>query len=319
MAEGDRLHRDALRLLHALASDLGGLVWDNETHQVFSPAAWKARRIDTLREVLDLEDHVTLRAFSEGETTRVVTLGMRKFGLPDVVAKQVGAANSRPMGSLINLVCQTLHESTTVSDGSSVRVDAALLRSATARAAQQKRLMSGASGRATLRIRFAEPEEADADNQLIELVFSGTDESPQVRQAAILTQVYGTDDALLDADHEDAELKAARARALAAFRQLEGRIRAPRVPGERFQVKAPFETQDGGHEWMWVEVVGWQGDTLLGILDNEPFAISGLRKGSQVEVAVDEIFDYIHYLPSGERVGNETQAIIERQGGKSGP
>jgi uncharacterized protein YegJ (DUF2314 family) len=179
--------------------------------------------------------------------------------------------------------------------------------------------MAGASGRATLRVRFAEPEQDDADNQLIELVFSGTDESPQARQAAILTQIYGTDDALLDADHDDAELKQARERALAAFRRLEDRIRAPRVPGERFKVKAPFETQDGGHEWMWVEVVGWEGDTLVGMLANEPFAISGLRAGSRVEVEIDSIFDYIHELPTGARVGNETQAIIERQRGKSGP
>lgn len=319
MAEGDRLHRDALRLVHGLASELGGLAWDSETRQVFSPEAWKAQRIATLSEVLDVEDHVAMRAYGDGEMTRVVTLGMRKLGLPDVVASGVAAPNSRSMGSLINLVCQTLHESARISDASLIRVDAARLDNAKARESQRKRLRTDASGRAALRMRFVQPEQGDADNRMIELVFSGTGASAQERQAQILEQIYGTKDGLLQADHGDAELKQARERALAEFRKLEARIRAPRVPGERFQVKAPFETPDGGHEWMWVEVQRWEGDTLVGILDNEPFAISGLRAGARVEVEVDSIFDYIHYLPSGERVGNETQAIIERQSGTSEP
>ena len=51
----------------------------------------------------------------------------------------------------------------------------------------------------------------------------------------------------------------------------------------------------------------------MGILQSDPRWVPDLRSGAQVEVAVDSVFDYIHRLPSGEVVGNETTAIIERQ------
>jgi uncharacterized protein YegJ (DUF2314 family) len=309
----DRLHRDGLKLVHALASELGGLPWDEDTRQIYSREAWKERRLDTLGEVLDLRYHVTLHAYRDGDLIRIVTLGMRKFALPDVVANDVPAHLSEAMGNLINLVCQTLQESSRISAESSLTVDIAKLASASMREAQQASTQEGGTGRATVSLQIAEPEEGDADNRLIELRFTDTGTTAQIRQAELLGQLYGSADAILAADSDDPELERASERARAAFFKLKDRIQLGRKEREHFQVKAPFDVPGGGVEYMWVEVLRWEGDTLVGILQSDPRYIPDLKSGAEVAVEVDSIFDYIHRLPSGEVIGNETTAIIERQ------
>ena len=46
---------------------------------------------------------------------------------------------------------------------------------------------------------------------------------------------------------------------LVAQRQARSALERGRVP----RYTAMFETPDGGHEWMWVEVVRWKGKTMV--------------------------------------------------------
>lgn len=77
-------------------------------------------------------------------------------------------------------------------------------------------------------------------------------------------------------------------------------------------VKAPFATRDGGNEWMWVEVAKWSGDTIEGLLKNEPVDVPGLRGGQMVKVSQAKVFDYVRHHPDGREEGNETTKIIMR-------
>ncbi|MFW5739820.1 MAG: DUF2314 domain-containing protein [Myxococcota bacterium] len=75
-------------------------------------------------------------------------------------------------------------------------------------------------------------------------------------------------------------------------------------------VKAPFKTASGGNEWMWVEVISWQGSTIRGVLQNVPYDMPGLKQGARVEVEESAIFDYIYTSSDGGQVGNETDALL---------
>ena len=39
-------------------------------------------------------------------------------------------------------------------------------------------------------------------------------------------------------------------------------------------VKSKFTSARGNSEWMWVEIVKWQGERITGILQNQPNAIA---------------------------------------------
>jgi uncharacterized protein YegJ (DUF2314 family) len=81
--------------------------------------------------------------------------------------------------------------------------------------------------------------------------------------------------------------------------------------GEQLLVKVPFETSEGGSEWMWVEVVRWNGDKIDGILQNDPFDVPALKAGSRVQAKASDVFDYILSKADGSREGNETGELLE--------
>jgi uncharacterized protein YegJ (DUF2314 family) len=128
----------------------------------------------------------------------------------------------------------------------------------------------------------------------------------------MLSSLFGWEDSVTHIRH-DKELKASSRRARAKLPSLRAAFNAGLAPGEFIQVKAPFETPDGGREWMWVEVTAWDGDTITGLLKNEPFNIPDLHGGQSVQVSQAEVFDYIRRFPDGTQEGNETSKLIERQ------
>jgi hypothetical protein len=94
---------------------------------------------------------------------------------------------------------------------------------------------------------------------------------------------------------------------------LAARFRKGLKPGERLLLKVPFRTDTGGREWMWVEVVSWEGPLFEGILENEPFEIADLKSGARVKSDESLVFDYVLYLADGRSEGNETGKIIEQR------
>ena len=78
--------RAALDLTSILACTTNGLLWDEETRQLFSLEEWDKQRIaDWTEDVPDISKHVALHAYKKDDYVRAITLGMAKFGLPDIV------------------------------------------------------------------------------------------------------------------------------------------------------------------------------------------------------------------------------------------
>lgn len=81
---------------------------------------------------------------------------------------------------------------------------------------------------------------------------------------------------------------------------------------KRFIVKAPFTSEDGDNEHMWLEVFGLEPEYVHGHLINEPFHNKKLKKGSQVEVPVSEISDWLCPDDQGNAKGNFTANIVSK-------
>ena len=76
-----------------------------------------------------------------------------------------------------------------------------------------------------------------------------------------------------------------------------------------YAVKVGFPAQGGAYEWMWVSLVAWRGQFLVGRLENTPVLRKDLSKGSRVEVSEGEVFDWV-ISESGEVVeGAYTEQI----------
>jgi uncharacterized protein YegJ (DUF2314 family) len=303
--------RTASELVEELAKQTGGVIWDEETREVFTPDEWHKKRIESWSEVVpDISNHTTIHVYSTGEYVRAITLGMSKVGLPDVIIDNFSWSSNRNIGNLINLFSQAMVEGATLDKSGEFDLDLRAIKNSAVRDPQIESLKENATAIAHLTLLQGTWEEGDPRNRLIEITFdkySGRD--VHAKQVEMISSLFGWDDGVTYIDH-NAQLLAVSASAKAKLPALQKSFTAGLEPGEFIQVKAPFATPDGGREWMWVEITAWKGSAIKGLLKNEPFNIPTLHGGQIVEVNEGDIFDYIRTFPDGTQVGNETASII---------
>lgn len=307
--------RSALELTHSLARRTGGLIWDEMTREVFSPNQWKEQRIsDWTEDIPDLTKHTTIHAYNTDGSVRAISLGMEKFGLPDVVVEDFSWSLSRPVGHLITLVCQAMAEGAKFDIPGEFDLDIRGIENPKVREPQVTNLKPSATGVALLSLQEGTWEEGDPLNRLIEITFDrATGPDLHAKQSQILAQGFGWEDTATPIQHDEA-LQAASRRAREKLPTLRQAFRKGLVPGEYILVKAPFATSSGEREWMWVEVTSWEKDTITGLLRNEPVNIPNLHAGQIVQVSQEEVFDFIWKHADGTVDGNETGKLIQQRG-----
>lgn len=302
------------RLAHHVAVQCGGLIWDAETREMFSPAAWQERRLEGWDGSSPrVPYHITIHGYPVGGTLRAVTLGMARFGQPDVVVNDFPRNHSGPVQALINVACQALVENGGASITSPLSLDLRAISNPHVRRENLESLEEGAETRIKVAIGPAEPDQGDPDNPLLEIRFpAAASGSRYTEMGRVLSTLFGARESFTGVRHDDEELEAASRRAVERLLALKPRFQAGLEPGERLLIKAPFATPDGENEWMWVEVLTWQGSQLEGILMNEPYLIPSLKAGSEVTIKETDLYDYMLHHADGTMEGNETGKVIER-------
>lgn len=306
--------RASLVLAERLARDTRGLLWDEETREVFTPDEWRKRRLDGWDgDTPEVPRHIVIHAYQGDQWVRAITLGMAKFGLPDVVADNFSWSSNRAMGNLINLTAQALAEGAVVGPRGQLDIDVRAIRHPEVRRTHEAPGPK-ATGKAPLALVKGTWEDGDPRNRLVEIRFdrvAGPDR--HARQDRLLDALFGSEEGrVIQAQHTKALLEASQA-AAAKLPALRSDFARGLQPGEYIQVKAPFAVPEGGREWMWVEVTAWDGDTITGLLKNEPRSIPTLKAGQIVKVSQATVFDYIRHDASGREEGNETGKVLARQ------
>lgn len=306
-------YRRALQLVGDFAQATGGIIWDQSTRELFSIAAWSKRSEGWDAEGRpDVLPHIAIHGYRDGELGRAITLGMRKFAMPDIVLNQI-PTNGHHFRGLLQLVGQRLLEGEEPHGAGLLDLSIADVRHPGVRQSLVAKQQAGAQGQAVLHVVAGKPEKGDPDNALIEIEFPGAASARQELQRQLLRQLFGTASDLIDDVKDEQELLAASAAARQAVMRFKP-LYADQPPptAGNLLVKAPFVTSSGGREWMWVEVVRWQGRTIYGLLDSEPQQVPELKSGARVEVDEETVFDYILNKPDGTQEGNTTAAIIRR-------
>lgn len=306
--------------MERLARETGGLIWDEQTRGVFTPDQWNQRRIQNWTdEIPDISTQITIDAYKKTEYVRAITLGMSKFGLPDVVVENSSWSDYNQIGNLINSLCQALAENSSLKKPGEFLLDFKQIKNTAIREKRLTNLYPNATGAAQVGLKYVPLQDGDATNRLMRITFdhySGKDELAQ--EDALISTLFGWQDSIKSVKHND-ELLAASQRAREQLPTLRVVFQKGLAPGEFIELKAPFHRPDGGTEWMWVEVTDWKGGEIKGLLKNEPFHIPSLHGGQIVEVFEKDIFDYLHKNPDGTESGNETGSIIEKMQPEKSP
>lgn len=81
---------------------------------------------------------------------------------------------------------------------------------------------------------------------------------------------------------------------------------------DRFLVKSPFTGDNGQVEHMWLQVFGLEPEYIHGHLLNEPFHTKKLKQGSQVEVPVSTLSDWVCADADDKPLGNFTHLAVQK-------
>ncbi|MEO6994607.1 MAG: DUF2314 domain-containing protein [Lacunisphaera sp.] len=299
------------RFIGTITKDLKAAVWDDENRQILSGAEWTKRRVESwIGEQADVTKHITMHEYRDPDLERIVTLGLRKFGLPDLVLEAISGDYSRPAGNTINYCAQVLLEQG-VPKNHQLVLDLRKIRHSAVREKALEYPLKGATGIVKLSFTETVREPGDADNQLFKIEFpeaSGVDASEKTAQA--MTELYGSENDVLYARRDDEQLLVARDQARKAFLNLKDLFKAGLKPNERLAVKYGF-TDGKDTECKWIEIYAWEGDELSGVISNDSLIIAGMKAGKKVKIPASEIYDYLHYFPDGSEEGNGTGKILE--------
>jgi uncharacterized protein YegJ (DUF2314 family) len=312
------LLRSACALVGELALSSEAVIADENTSEYFSPSAWMAERLAgwTGEIAPSVFSHITTHRYTKGELERAVTLGMDKFGLPDIVVEEFPRHWANSVGALIELMAQLGVERGHIplSGTMPLRINDVL--DSSIRESLISSLGPGASGTATVTLQQAEPDEGDPLNALVSVVFDEKQGETLESQARFLKSLFGgAVDSMQPVAANDPELQAAKARARAKLPELARRFRQGLPPDDRLELKARFKTDTDRIENMWFEVREWEAGRITGTLLNEPYDISALNVGSTVTIHEDAVIDYIYSQPGQPDEGNETGAILDRRSG----
>lgn len=295
-------------------------IWDSATRECFTRETWKKTRLAPWPdgELPDVNQHVTAHAYQPNDDSayiRIITLGMEKFALPDVVVERTSGSDLKQSGRLINLICQSIAENPLVDKNKAVfRVDA--LKCEPLKKDMTSSFYKNATGEVTLSLLAGTAQKGDPENPLLQVSFEFAEgNSEDEKRVAALSALWGATDSVKGVKHNEAILAASEA-ARKKLPELQVQFTNGFPPGTRLLVKAPFERDDEGNEWMWVEVMAWpEKGKIEGLLMNDPFYIKKLKAGARVQLSQEDIFDYLLRFADGTVEGNETSKLIEQQEG----
>jgi uncharacterized protein YegJ (DUF2314 family) len=299
--------------IYELVKDKNVVIADFNSYEWFNPQSWFEKRLTNFNDTIkDIVNQIAVHLYRNDEFCRAVTMGMDKFGLPDVSIKDFSCSNSNAYSNLINVVVQTLAENTFVNKDSSLNLDLNSIKNKTLQNAFTADLKVKAKKKASIKLKLVKPDEGDNNNKQFQIVFVHPDfKTPQEEQEKTISDLFGAENAIKYVSH-DALLLDASKRAKARLPELRKLFCKGLEPGYAILLKAPFKTLKGTNEWMWVEITKWTSESITGILQNEPYEIKNLKAGAIVTVYEKDIFDYLLYKPDGSSEGNETGEIINK-------
>jgi uncharacterized protein YegJ (DUF2314 family) len=300
--------RAGFALTASIAGRLEGLVYDETLRRIETASQFAEHAIVApIGDPAFREDRIVIQFYQEEDgTARLISLGMRRFGAPDLEVRGAQVGAGRSLGNAMNAVAYRLAAGETLAP-LMVTLDDVVR--ATGKSSAE--LHPGKAGPATELVDLVVPphQEGDPDNAIVRLVPPGG--ATPSGYDDLVRGLFGVAEQLVD-QNDDAALIAASERAARSFPAAVSRWKAMGSPRSTLLVKLPFAIpNDGGLEWMWVNVMSVQDTTISGSLANSPAYITDLKGGAPVRGKRKDLSDWLIKLPDGGTEGGETIRVLE--------
>ena len=140
----------------------------------------------------------------------------------------------------------------------------------------------------------------------------GNDEDDESIHAIGRTATRLNGDAVMyNVDENDKQMDQATVRARRNVGRFIAALQHPAANQRDFQVKKLF-VKDGKAEHIWLADVKFNGNRIVGNVDNRPMFIKDLKVGTRVSVNPDEVIDW-SYVEDGHLVGGYTIRVLYKE------
>ncbi len=283
----------------AIATSLHGLVYDEVIHRIEGAKTFAMHTITSpLGGIVWRDDRIAVQLYEQDDgTARLLTLGMRRFGAPDLEVEGASMNAAHAMGELVDRVASEIVNGATLAPVALVPGDV------------------DASDVPKGDLVEAAHHEGDPDNIVLRFVPLGA-RDPSAYDA-LVARVFGHVDGVVGAADSPA-LAAIAERARAAFPAVADTFARERTSGAKLLVKLPFHTTSldgsvadaGPLEWMWVSVASVSDAGIEGTLANTPVYVADLHSGSPITGRLDDVADYVLDHGDGGKQGGDSMRAL---------
>lgn len=291
--------RAGFSVASTLAGSLDGLVYDEVLHRIEGAKTFAGHAISSpLGGSVWRDDRVTVQLYEQDDgTARLLTLGMRRFGAPDLDVEGASMNSGHAMGTLVDRVAERLVRGAKLAPIALTDGD------------------DDAGDTPKGDLVEAPHHEGDPDNIVLRFVPLGAHDP--AAYDALVARVFGHVDGVVAAPDSPA-LAAIATRARAAFPGVADAFAREHASGATLLVKLPFHvtsldgsvTDAGPLEWMWVSVSSVDDAGIEGTLANTPVYVADLRSGSPVKAPRDQIADYVLEHGDGGKLGGDSMRAL---------
>ena len=303
--------RTAFAATAAVAEALSGLVYDEVGRRIETSEQFAQRVVTVpLGQNVFSPRQISVQLYrQEDGTTRLLTLGMVRFGSPDFMMRGSAMELGPSLANVINVAASWAAAAKTEQP---IVVSLADVARVSSHKPEQLAKDPKASSAVQLDAIDAERIEGDPENEMLELVPRGG--ATRDAWAGVVTTLFGATPQVVFATF-DKELDAI---AVRARRELPGAVKRSEAGEGALFVKGPFPIPeatriDGGakDEWMWIEVSSCDAKGCSGLLSNTPGYATNLSAGKPVTVAREKTADWILRLKDGGTTGGESIRVLQ--------
>jgi uncharacterized protein YegJ (DUF2314 family) len=290
----------------AEADLLDAFVWDQGSWSMYTASAWASAHEQWSQGAPFALEHLTVQLDRDDKGERLVTVGLGKFGLPELLVENASPGNRARTNALLNLIAQGLIEGS-IAPGESVTFDVSKLQNSAARDHFDERRGDGGKGLIQFGLAMAEKTPTDPQGKILTIDLRGSGSTESQREISALDAFFGEFQSAVNYFKKPSALwKAASAKSLKRLSELRPRFQLGLKPKETLFVKARLEDPAGRAEWMWVDVLSWKGPLISGRLASEPRMATHLKPGQELTLQESEVADFLFTSADGQQEGNHT-------------
>jgi len=193
--------KKANKTIYNIAQKYKGLIWDIETKEVFTAEEWGEKRVKRYSNANPLvESQIQINCFTKDSKLRAITLGMSKFGQPDILIKNYSVTNNQAVKNLIKILAQLLIEDIKV--GKNIHLNTKKI---TNKDFIEKLLPLKENKEINIELPIAMGhwEEGFSQNFIIEILFNKIEgETLHQKQSKLLANIFGLEEDFIEIEYD---------------------------------------------------------------------------------------------------------------------